>query len=116
MDISNNSCNDGNQQGKFQEPRLNQGQPLDMFQLMQTLIGVVQQQATTGDNLLEWWSSTKVNKVEWLNLRDSPPTFEGAIEPMEVEKWMIVKEKVFIVLKCSKGEKVGYATYMLQGN
>ena len=50
MDISNNSCNDGNQQGKFQEPRLNQDQPLDMFQLMQTLIGVVQQQATTGDN------------------------------------------------------------------
>lgn len=35
---------------------------------------------------------------------------------MEVEKWMIVKEKVFRVLKCSKGEKVGYATYMLQGN
>nr|POE60114.1 hypothetical protein CFP56_33275 [Quercus suber] len=51
MDISNNSRNDGNQQGKCQEPRLNQGQPLDMFQLMQTLIEVVQQQATTGDNL-----------------------------------------------------------------
>uniref|UniRef100_A0A7N2KWL3 RRM domain-containing protein n=3 Tax=Quercus TaxID=3511 RepID=A0A7N2KWL3_QUELO len=32
-------------------PRLNQGQPLDMFQLMQTLSGVVQQQTTTRDNL-----------------------------------------------------------------
>ena len=47
----NNSGNGRNQQDGNRDCRHNQGQPLDMIQMVQTLVGVVQQQVTTGDNL-----------------------------------------------------------------
>ena len=78
MDISNNSCNDVNQQGKCQEPRLNQGQPLDMFQLMQTLIGVVQQQATTGDNLTRMMEQCQGQQGGMTKFKRFPSNFWGS--------------------------------------
>ena len=48
--------------------------------------------------------------------RLSPLVFEGTIEPMEAEKWIIEMEKVFRFLECSEGEKVAYAAYMLRGD
>jgi hypothetical protein len=65
-----------------------------MYQLMQTLIGVVQQQATTGDRMMEQRQGGMTEFKRW-----APLAFE--------------MEKVFRVLRCSKNEKVGYATYML---
>nr|POF21029.1 hypothetical protein CFP56_53754 [Quercus suber] len=47
----NNSGNGRNQQDENQDFRHDQGQPPEMIQMMQTLVGVVQQQVTTGDNL-----------------------------------------------------------------
>ena len=47
----NNSGNGRNQQDGNRDYRHNQGQPPEMIQMMQTLVGVVQQQVTTGDNL-----------------------------------------------------------------
>ena len=47
----NNSSNDRNQQDGNRDCRHNQGQPPEMIQMMQTLVGVVQQQVTTEENL-----------------------------------------------------------------
>ena len=85
--------------------------------MMQTLVGVVQQQVTTGDNLARMMEQRRGNHGGMIEFkRLSPPTFEGTTEPMEVEKWIIEMEKVFRVLECSKGEKVAYAAYMLRGD
>ena len=85
-----------------------------MFQLMQTLIGVVQQQTTTGNNvarMMEQCQGHRSNNAEFKRL--TPPSFEGSTKPLVVEKWMTEMEKAFRVLKCAKEEKVNYATYML---
>nr|POF24516.1 hypothetical protein CFP56_55787 [Quercus suber] len=47
----NNFGNGRNQQDGNRDFRHDQGQPPEMIQMMQTLVGVVQQQVTTGDNL-----------------------------------------------------------------
>ena len=72
--------------------------------MMQTLVGVIQQQVTTEDNL--------ARTIDFKRL--SPPAFEGTTEPMEAKKWIIEMEKVFRVLECSGVEKVAYAAYMLR--
>uniref|UniRef100_A0A2N9FT08 Reverse transcriptase n=1 Tax=Fagus sylvatica TaxID=28930 RepID=A0A2N9FT08_FAGSY len=93
----------------------NQGQQPDMFQLMQTLIGVVQQQTTTGNNvarMMEQRQGHRSNMTEFKRL--TPPSFEGSTEPLVAEKWLTEMEKAFRVLKCAEEEKVNYATYMLQ--
>jgi hypothetical protein len=95
----------------------NQGQQTDMFQLMQTLIGVVQQQTTTGNNvarMMEQRQGHRSNMAEFKRL--TPPSFEGSTEPLVAEKWLTEMEKAFKVLKCAEEEKVNYATYMLQGD
>jgi hypothetical protein len=95
----------------------NQGQQPDMFQLMQTLIGVVQQQTTTGNNvarMMEQRQGHRSNMTEFKRL--TPPSFEGSTEPLVAEKWLTEMEKAFRVLKCAEEEKVNYATYMLQGD
>ena len=94
----------------------NQGQQPDMFQLMQTLIGVVQQQATTGNNvarIMEQRQGHQSNMTEFKKL--TPPSFEGSTKPLVAEKWLTKMEKAFRVLRCTEEEKVNYATYMLQG-
>ena len=48
--------------------------------------------------------------------RESPPSFEGSIKPLVVEKWLIEMVKAFRVLRCAEEEKVSYATYMLHGD
>uniref|UniRef100_A0A2N9FDG8 RNA-directed DNA polymerase n=1 Tax=Fagus sylvatica TaxID=28930 RepID=A0A2N9FDG8_FAGSY len=95
----------------------NQGQQPDMFQLMQTLIGVVQQQTTTGNNvarMMEQRQGHQSNMTEFKRL--TPPSFEGSTEPLVAEKWLTEMEKAFRVLRCTEEEKVNYATYMLQGD
>ena len=85
--------------------------------MMQTLVGMVQQQVTTGDNLarmMEQCRGPHGGMIEFKRL--SPPTFEGTTEPMEVEKWIIEMENVFRVLECFEDERVAYAAYMLRGN
>ena len=47
--------------------------------------------------------------------RLSPPSFERSIDPFVVEGWITEMEKAFACMKCPKGEKVGYAVYMLKG-
>ena len=47
----NNSGNGRNQQDGNRDYRHDQGQPPEMIQMMQTLVGVVQQQVNTGDNV-----------------------------------------------------------------
>ena len=67
-----------------------------MIQMMQTLVGVVQQQVTTGDNMarmMEQRGGPHGGMIEFKRL--SPPTFEGTTEPIEAEKWIIKMEKVF---------------------
>ncbi|KAL5570732.1 hypothetical protein UlMin_020329 [Ulmus minor] len=46
--------------------------------------------------------------------RLTPPTFEGATDPLKVEKWVTEMEKAFLVVRCTDAEKVDYAAYMLQ--
>uniref|UniRef100_A0A2N9GJY8 RNA-directed DNA polymerase n=1 Tax=Fagus sylvatica TaxID=28930 RepID=A0A2N9GJY8_FAGSY len=94
-----------------------QGQQPDMFQLMQTLIRVVQQQTTTRNNvarMMEQRQGHRSNMTEFKRL--TPPSFEGSTEPLVAEKWLTKMEKAFKVLKCAEEEKVNYATYMLQGD
>ena len=113
----NNSGNGRDQQDGNRDSRHDQGQPPEMIQMMQTLVGVVQQQVTTRDNLarmMEQRRSHHGGMIEFKRL--SPPTFEGTTEPMEAEKWIIEMEKVFRVLECFEGEKVAYASYMLRGD
>ena len=113
----NNSGNGRDQQDGNRDCRHDQGQPPEMIQMMQTLVGVVQQQVTTGDNLarmMEQRRSHHGGMIEFKRL--SPPTFEGTTEPMEAEKWIIEMEKVFRVLECSEDERVAYAAYMLRGD
>jgi hypothetical protein len=95
----------------------NQGQQPDMFQLMQTLIGVVQQQTTTRNNvarMMEQHQGHQSNMTEFKRL--TPPSFEGSTEPLVAKKWLTEMEKAFKVLRCTEEEKVNYATYMLQGD
>ena len=95
----------------------NQGQQSDMFQLTQTLIGVVQQQTTTGNNvarMMEQRQGRQSNMTKFKRL--TPPSFEGSTEPLVAEKWLTEMDKVFRVLRCTEEEKVNYATYMLQGD
>ena len=113
----NNFGNGRNQQDGNREPRHNQGQPPEMIQIMQTLVGMVQQQVTTGDNLVRMMEHRRGHHGGMIEFkRLSPPAFEWTTEPMEAKKWIIKMEKVFRVLECSKGEKVAYATYMLCGD
>ena len=65
----NNFGNGRNQQDENRDCRHNQGQPPEMIQMMQTLVGVIQQQVTTGDNL--------ARTIEFKRL--SPPAFEGLL-------------------------------------
>ncbi|KAL5575229.1 hypothetical protein UlMin_016928 [Ulmus minor] len=46
--------------------------------------------------------------------RLTPPTFEGATDPLKAEKWVTEMEKAFLVVRCTDAEKVDYAAYMLQ--
>ncbi|KAL5565172.1 hypothetical protein UlMin_028336 [Ulmus minor] len=46
--------------------------------------------------------------------RLTPPTFEGANDPLKAEKWVTEMEKAFLVVRCTDAEKVDYAAYMLQ--
>ncbi|PON49079.1 hypothetical protein PanWU01x14_232390, partial [Parasponia andersonii] len=45
----------------------------------------------------------------------TPPSFDGATEPLEVKKWLAKMEKIFIALGSTDSENVTYATYVLQG-
>ena len=113
----NNSGNGRNQQDRNRDCKHDQGQPPEMIQMMQTLVGVVQQQVTIGDNLARMMEQCRGHHGGMIEFkRLSPPTFERTTKPMEAEKWITEMEKVFRVLESSKGEKVAYAAYMLRGD
>ena len=113
----NNSGNGRNQQDWNRDYRHNQGQPPEMIQMMQTLVGVVLQQVTTGDNLSRMMEQRRGHHGGMIEFkRLSPPAFEWTTKPMEAKKWIIKMEKVFRVLECFEGEKVAYATHMLCGD
>jgi hypothetical protein len=84
---------------------------------MQTLIGVIQQQTTTGNNvarMMEQRQGYRSNMTEFKRL--TRPSFEGSTKALVADKWLTEMEKAFRVLKCAEEEKVNYATYMLQGD
>ena len=86
----NNSNNGRNQQDGNRDFRHDQGQPLEMIQMMQTLVGVVQQQVTTRDNLARIMEQHQGHHGEMIEFkRLSPPTFEGTTEPMEDRKSVV---------------------------
>ena len=89
----NNSGNGRNQQDGNRDFRHDQGQPLEMIQMMQTLVGVVQQQVTTRDNLARMMEQRRGHHGRTIEFkRLSPPTFEGTTEPMEAKKLIIEME------------------------
>ena len=86
----NNAGNGRNQQDGNRDCRHDQGQPPEMIQMMQTLVGVVQQQVTIGDNLARMMEQCRGHHGGMIEFkRLSPPTFERTTKPMEAEKWII---------------------------
>ncbi|XP_028097058.1 uncharacterized protein LOC114296928 [Camellia sinensis] len=43
-----------------------------------------------------------------------PPTFQGGLEPLKAEAWILETEKLFEVFPCSEAQKVFLATFTLQ--
>ena len=43
-----------------------------------------------------------------------PPSFQGSLEPLKAEVWVLETEKLFEVLLCSEAHKVLLATFTLQ--
>ena len=96
-------------------------------QLKKTLIGVVQQQATTGNDM------TRLMEQQQQQMRQggsqqgpqsgiselkrlTPPAFKGATDPLESKKWVTKMEKVFEVLGCSDARKGSFVAFVLQGS
>ncbi|KAF7134627.1 hypothetical protein RHSIM_Rhsim08G0114800 [Rhododendron simsii] len=53
------------------------------------------------------------NVKEFLKLK--PPTFSGGMDARIVKSWISALEKIFKVMRCNDQQKVGLATYQLQG-
>lgn len=47
--------------------------------------------------------------------RSGPPSFEGTTYLDVVEVWVEEMEKVFIVMMCTKKEKLRFGVHMLKG-
>ena len=43
-----------------------------------------------------------------------PPSFQGGLEPLKAETWVLETEKLFEVFSCSEAHKVLLATFTLQ--
>ena len=43
-----------------------------------------------------------------------PPSFQGGLEPLKAEAWVLETEKLFEVFPCSEANKVLLATFTLQ--
>ncbi|KAH7838847.1 hypothetical protein Vadar_031889 [Vaccinium darrowii] len=60
-----------------------------------------------------------VPPVEELNIREflklKPPTFIGGMDPTRANAWLESIQKIFKVLRCSETQKVGLASYQLEG-
>lgn len=44
-----------------------------------------------------------------------PLTFSGGIDPRKANEWLELVEKIFLVMRCTKVEKVALAAYNLTG-
>ena len=44
----------------------------------------------------------------------NPPYFKGESQPLVVEHWLRVIEKIFQTIRCEEDEKVNLATFMLE--
>ncbi|XP_028088608.1 uncharacterized protein LOC114289144 [Camellia sinensis] len=99
--------------------------PIEMVQVLQTLVGVVQQQTTIGNNLTRLMEQQqrmqlgvgpqprpRCNITEFKKIALA---FDRATDPLEAEKWLTEMEKLFPVFECTDDQKVTYATFMLQG-
>ncbi|XP_028109668.1 uncharacterized protein LOC114308295 [Camellia sinensis] len=95
-----------------------------MVQVLQTLVGVVQQQTTIGNNLTRLMEQQQrmqpgvrpqlrphCNITEFKKIALA---FDGATDPLEAEKWLTEMEKLFPIFECTDDQKVTYATFMLQ--
>jgi hypothetical protein len=48
--------------------------------------------------------------------RRDPPRFMGTADPEKADLWIQEVEKIFAVLQTPEESKLGYATYLLQGD
>ncbi|XP_028083076.1 uncharacterized protein LOC114284365 [Camellia sinensis] len=61
----------------------------------------------TSDARMDRLERMKFNKMK-------PPTFQGELEPLKAEAWILEIEKLFEVFPCSEEQKVLLATFTLQ--
>nr|POE76777.1 hypothetical protein CFP56_43543 [Quercus suber] len=47
--------------------------------------------------------------------KQNPSTFDGELDPMAAENWLLKTEKLLRALECTDAQKVVYATFALQG-
>nr|POF10394.1 hypothetical protein CFP56_61462 [Quercus suber] len=48
--------------------------------------------------------------------KQNPPTFDGELDPVAAENWLLKIEKLLRALECTNAKKVEYATFALQGS
>ena len=46
--------------------------------------------------------------------KQNPPTFDGELDPMAVENWLLKMEKLLSAFECTDAQKMVYATFALQ--
>ncbi|KAL2541676.1 Uncharacterized protein Adt_02654 [Abeliophyllum distichum] len=49
-----------------------------------------------------------------MHTKQHPPTFEGSIDPLEAEDWLVGIERIFDLIDCPDQKKVTCATFMLK--
>ena len=81
------------------------------------MAGLVERQARAiGSNGQGQSSSSRGSSFDDFN-KLSPPYFSDTSNPTEVEAWIMIIEKLFIVIDCSEEQKTNkktfYATFML---
>lgn len=45
--------------------------------------------------------------------RNNSPTFKGSYDPEGTQVWLVKIEKIFLVMACTKVQKVQFSTHML---
>ena len=48
-------------------------------------------------------------------MKQNPPSFDGKLDPIEVENWFLQMEKLLEALDCTNSQKVRFATFKLIG-
>ncbi|KAF7124722.1 hypothetical protein RHSIM_Rhsim12G0125400 [Rhododendron simsii] len=78
-----------------------------------------EEQSTENPNHNQQNGFILVPPVEELNIREflklKPPTFAGGMDPTRANAWIESIKKIFKVMHCSETQKVGLASYQLEG-